>query len=335
MPRTTLRRPAALAAGGLLAALALSACGGGTSSASAGGSDCKDPATKVTIAYQPGIGYAPLLIAQQQKSLEAAAPGVTFTFRELSSGAAIRDGMLSGDIQIGAGGTAPFLVGYDGGVKWKVLTGLDDIDLQIMAKDPKITSVAGLKGKGSIAMPAPDSIQSVVLRKAAAQELGDAHALDTQIVALAHPDGVQALIAGQIAGHVTAPPFQGQEAAKGAHAVGDSYALFGKHTTNSAFALTSFAACNPKVTDAVVAQVAAADTMLTQDPAGAAALLTGPLKSTAEALQAQITDPGVTFTPTPTGFGTFATFMQQIGLIKKVPTTQDLFFANASTAGAN
>jgi NitT/TauT family transport system substrate-binding protein len=243
--------------------------------------------------------------------------------------------MLSGDIQVGAGGTAPFLVGYDGGVKWKVLTGLDDVDLQIMAKDPKVTSVGDLKGKGSIAMPAPDSIQSVVLRKAAQQQLGDAHALDSQIVALAHPDGVQALIAGQVAGHVTAPPFQGQEAQKGAHAVGDSYALFGKHTTNSAFALTSFASCNPKVVTALVDQVAAADRMLTDAPADAAAALAGPLKSTPAALQAQITDPGITFTPAPTGFGTFASFMQQIGLIKKVPKTSDLFFPNASTAGAS
>src|SRR4051794_6430078 len=102
------------------AVLALAAgCGGsddgdgGGSGAAAGGGD------KVVIGYQPGIGYAQLLILKQQGWLQQALGGRKVEFRQLTSGADIRDGMISGDLQAGAGGIGPFLVGVDKGVKWK------------------------------------------------------------------------------------------------------------------------------------------------------------------------------------------------------------------------
>ena len=72
----------------------------------------------VTIAYQPGIGYAPLIILKTQKTLEKQFPDTTFSWLVLSSGAAITNGVISGDIQVGAGGTGPLLVGWAQGVDW-------------------------------------------------------------------------------------------------------------------------------------------------------------------------------------------------------------------------
>lgn len=328
-----------VAATGALALL-LTACGGGgdgggAGTAAGGGGECEGgPAKEINIAYQPGLGYAPLLVAKQQGAFEDALPDTKFTWRVLNSGAAIRDGMISGDIQVGSGGIGPFLVGRDGGVDWKIITALNNMNLQIMTKDPSVSSVADLKGKGSIAMPGPDSIQSVVLRKAAEEQMGDARALDDQIVAMGHPDGVQALIGGQLAAHVTSPPFQAKEAAEGAKAIVNSYDLFGEHTFNSAFTLTEFASCNPEFVSALVTEVEQANQLLTDKPAEAAEILAAEFDTEAAVVEKQLTDEGVTFSGTPLGFGTFAEFMQKIELIREVPETADLFFETAATEGA-
>lgn len=330
-----------LAFAGVLA-LTVTGCGGpggGTGTASGGGKagdDCKGGAVhSVTIAYQPGLGYAPLLLIKQQRTLEKAMPDVKIEWRQLNSGAAIRDSMISKNIQVGSGGIGPFLVGVNGGVDWKVITALNDMSLHIMVKDPAIKSVKDLKGKGSIAMPGPDSIQSVVLRKAAKEQLGDAKALDSQIVAMGHPDGVQALIGGQIAAHVTSPPFQSQEAERGAHKILESYDLFGKHTFNSAFVLSDFANCNPQFVTSLVDEVTSANKMLTDQPAKAGAILATEMGADAAVVEKQITSEGVSFPVTPTGFGTFAKFMAEVGLLKKVPETSELFLKTSATEGAD
>ena len=320
------RLTATLAAGTL--ALSLAACGGGSSA--------DEPASQVTIGYQPGLGYAPLLIAKQSGSLEDALEGVDVKWQVLDSGAAIRDGVISGDIQIAAGGAGPFIVGRDGGVTWKTIMAMNNMDLQLMAKDPAITSLKDLEG-GKIAMPAPDSIQSVVLRKGAEEELGDPAALDKAIVSLGHPDGLQALVSGQIDAHLTSPPFQAQEAVQGAKPILDSYDLFGEHTFNSLYATEEFAAANPETISALEKAIEDATVMLNEDPQKAAKLLSeesGGELSPNEMLT-QIQDKDVEFTNTPTGFEKFASFMAEIGMIKEAPSTEDMFFENDYTADAS
>jgi ABC-type nitrate/sulfonate/bicarbonate transport system substrate-binding protein len=94
--RTTVRpsspRPA-LAAVLALAAVA-TGCGGGKTTAAGGAA--KAP-SHVTIAYQPGIAYAPLIVIKHDGTLEKQFPDTTVTWKVLSSGAAVRDGIVSGD----------------------------------------------------------------------------------------------------------------------------------------------------------------------------------------------------------------------------------------------
>ena len=78
--------------------LAVAGCGGGSS---AGG----DP-DSVTIAYQPGVSYAPLIIMKNQKVLEKQFPKTKFTWKVLTSTAVIQDGIIAGEIQVGAGSSA-------------------------------------------------------------------------------------------------------------------------------------------------------------------------------------------------------------------------------------
>jgi NitT/TauT family transport system substrate-binding protein len=187
------------------------------------------PPSKLTIAYQPGIGYTPLILMKQLKTIEKRYPGTQVDWKVLASGTPITQGIITGDIQIGAVGTGPMLVGWARGVEWKVIAPLINADLWLMAKDPNIKTIADLRGK-RIATPTRTSIQAVMLRKMAQAKLGDHRALDAGLIDLDHPDGMQALLTGQIDAHFTSPPFQYQERVRGAHIVGRSYGYFGAHT---------------------------------------------------------------------------------------------------------
>ncbi len=309
--------------------LAAAACGGGN--ASGGGSN--GVPGSVTIAYQPGIGYAPLLVMKNAKTLETQYPNTKFTWTQLSSGAAIQDGVLSGDIQIAAGGVAPLIIGAAKGVDWKYIAAMNDADLWLMAKDPQYQTVKNFKSGGKIAMPSPTSIQGVVLRKAAEKQLGDVHALDTNIVSFDHPDGLQALTSGQVAGHLTSPPFEFEEQQQGARVVARSYDLFGgPHTFNGVFATSKFYNANTAFSQKLFTDLQDAVQQINSNPDKAAQALSEESGGKVGAAQYKtwITDKAITYTVTPHSLMAFATFMKEAGLIKKTPDSwKDLVFPTA------
>ena len=274
----------------------------------------------VTIGYQPGIGYAPLIILKEQQTLEKQFPNTTFSWKVLSSGAAITTGVISGDLQIGAGGTGPFLVGWAQGVDWKIVAGLDWGDLWLMAKDPSIRTVADLKGK-RIAMPGPTSIQGVVLRKMAQVKLGDAHALDNGIISMDHPTAMQALLSGQLDAHLTSPPYQLQEKIRGAHVVARSDQYFGSSSFLSAWMTTKFYAQYPAFAAAFYADVNNAIKLINTNPLKVSHLLQADSDGTPTWRQFKqwLASSGLTFTTRPLGLMRYATFMGRIGMIAKQP----------------
>jgi NitT/TauT family transport system substrate-binding protein len=279
--------------------------------------------SKVVIAYQPGIGYANLIAIKRQKKLETAFPNTTFEWKVLASGAAIRDGMIAGQIQVGAGGVAPFLVGWDKGVGWKVLASLNQMDIWLVTKDPAIKSVKDIKPNQKIGMPAPDSIQSMVLRKAAQDQLGNAKALDNNIVAIEHSLGVQALANGQLAAHLTAPPFQFQEVEAGGQVILRSFDLFGQSTFNSVFLTQSFYDQYPDFAKFFYGQIADATKFINDKPDETAKLLAeeDQGKVTPEQYKTWLTAKGITFDTTPRGLLKYAEFMKTTGFLSKTPAS--------------
>jgi NitT/TauT family transport system substrate-binding protein len=306
-----------------LVALAATATAGGTHA------HASIPApSKVTIAYQPGIGYAPLIVLKAQHTLETQFPGTTFSWLVLSSGAAVTNGIISGDVQIGAGGVGPLIIAWDAGVDVKTIAPLDWGDLWLMAKDPAIKTIADLKGK-KIAMPGTTSIQAVVLRRMAQVKLGDAHALDSGIIAMDHPVAMQALLTGQIDAHLTSAPYQLQEKVRGAHVVARSYQYFGAHSFLGAWETSKFYAQYPAFSQKFYTDVQTAIALINKNPTQVSHLLqsdSGGIPSWRQYKQ-WLAASGLTFTTRPLGMMRFANFMNKIGLIKKMPASwQDLVF---------
>lgn len=315
----------------VLAAALLAGFAAVVATATAGGTHARAsiPApSKVTIVYQPGIGYAPLIVLKTQHTLEAQFPGTTFVWQVLSSGAAVTNGIISGDIQVGAGGVGPLLVAWAAGVDLKAIAPLDWGDLWLMAKDPAIKTVADLKGK-KIAMPGTTSIQGVVLRRMAQVKLGDAHALDSGIIAMDHPAAMQALLTGQIDAHLTSAPYQLQEKVRGAHVVARSYQYFGAHSFLGAWETSKFYAQYPAFSKKLYTDVQGAIALINKNPTKVAHLLQDDSGGTPTWRQYKqwLAASGLTFTTRPLGTMRFANFMNKIGLINKMPASwQDLVF---------
>jgi len=294
-----------------------------------------DLPSKITIAYQPGLGYAPLILMKQQRVIEKKYPGTTVDWKVLSSGTPITNGVITGDIEIGAVGTGPFLVGWARGVNWKVIAPLNLGDLWLMAKDPNIKTIADLKGK-RIATPTNTSIQAVALRKMAQVKLGDAKALDSGLVALDHPDGMQALLTGQIDAHFTSQPFQFQEKVRGAHIVGKSYSYFGAHTFLVTVMTQKFYDEHTAFGKFFYNAVAAAQTQIKKNPDKVAHILQDDAGGTPTWRQFKqwlvAKDPGLkvpalTWTTRPLGMMRTANFMVKTNQLSKMPGNwKDLFF---------
>jgi NitT/TauT family transport system substrate-binding protein len=295
------------------------------------------PPSKITIAYQPGLGYAPLILMKQQRAIERRYPGTTVEWKVLASGTPITNGVINGDIQIGAVGTGPMLVGWARGVDWKVIAPLNLGDLWLMARDPSIRTIADLKGK-RIATPTNTSIQAVMLRKMAQVKLGDPKALDSGLLAMDHPDGMQALLTGQIDAHFTSPPFQFQERVRGAHIVGKSYSYFGAHTFLVTVMTQKFYDAYPEFARFFYDQVVAMQNLIKKDPDRVARVLQEDAGGTPTwrqfkqwlvAKDPAAKGPALTWTVRPLGLMRTAAFMSRTGQLggTKLPASwKDLVF---------
>lgn len=167
----------------------------------------------INIAYQYGLAYAPLIICQSNGLIEKAyeeATGnqVEVTWTQMSSGADINTGIASGDIQVGFMGVAPAINGVSKGVGYKIFTSLSGQEHRLMSNNAEINSLGDLVGSDKqIALVNIGSIQHIILAKSLSENGFDPHALDANIVAMKHPDGMSALETGSVACHLTSNPY--------------------------------------------------------------------------------------------------------------------------------
>lgn len=186
----------------------LTACAS-TDSAS---SETDSPVT-LNIAYQYGLAYAPIVICQENKLIEKAyseitGKEVTVVWNQMSSGADINTGIAAGDIDVGFMGVGPAITGIAKNVGYKVFTNLSGQEHGLMTNAANINSLSDIIGSSNqIALVNIGSIQHIILAKALADNNLDPHALDSNIVAMKHPDGMSSLESNSIACHLTSNPY--------------------------------------------------------------------------------------------------------------------------------
>lgn len=167
----------------------------------------------LNIAYQYGLAYAPLIICQKNSLIEKAykeATGkqVEVIWTQMSSGADINTGIASENINVGFMGIAPAITGISKDVGYKIFTNLSGQAHGMITNDDNIDSLKDLIGSDNqIALVNIGSIQHIILAKALVDNGYNAHALDSNIIAMKHPDGMSSLETGSIACHLTTNPY--------------------------------------------------------------------------------------------------------------------------------
>lgn len=182
-------------------------------SAGCGASGKSGKDATLSLAYQYGLAYAPAVIAEQEGLIEKAykdATGGTLTveWNQMSSGADINTAIASGDLDGGFMGVGPAVTGVTKGLGYKIFTNLSGQQHGMTTADSSINSLGDLVGSDKqIALVNTGSFQHLVLAMALVNSGFDAHALDSNIVAMKHPDGMAALESGSVACHLTSSPY--------------------------------------------------------------------------------------------------------------------------------
>ncbi len=300
-------------------------------------------AQTVRIAQQFGIGYLPLFVMRDHALLEAEgrARGLTLTpqWVQLTSGAAINDALLAGDLEFASGGVGPMLTIWaktQTGAKVRGVAALNAMPMWLTTTNPNVKTVRDFSDADRIALPAVKvSVQAVTLQMAARQAFGPGeHArLDRLTVSMGHPDGMAALLMGHspISAHFTAAPYMYQEAAaQGVHVVLNSYdVLGGPHTFNAMWATSRYHDANPQVFAAFLAALERSMDLIRSHPDQAAAiwLRAEHFAMPADKAEAMIARPENAWTTAPRKVVTFARFMHETGAIPVAPERwQDVFF---------
>ena len=280
---------------------------------------------EIRIATQPGIGYLPLIVMRELKLLEKKIPGLGTEWKELSSGVDVRYAMDTGELDIGSGGQAPFILFADKGLDWKIIGALSEMPLFLNCGSPQIKSLKDVKPSDRIGLPALTSIQHIVMQMEAEKELGNAKAMDSLISPMSHPEATAALLGKKIACHLSSPPFQYEQLKDpGIHKLFDSFqASGGPHTFTLVWASTSWAKAQPELFRSFSEALKEAVEFINEKPQEAALLYARSVKTklSADEVLKIMQSPGIKYTRAPRGLMRFAAFMQKIELIKKTPSS--------------
>lgn len=316
--RTFPRKPLAAAAiaAALLSAFILGGCK-------------KQDQPSIGIAEQYGIAYAPLQIMKEQKLIEKRLPGVTVNWKQFGGPTGIRESMMNGEIDFGFMGIAPVLIGIDNGMPWRYAAGISSNEVAIVTKNP-ISSLKELTPKDRIAILSPACTQHVLLCMLAEKQLGDAHALDHQLVSMSHPDSVNSLLSGtEITAHVATPPYITQELNGGMHIMATGEDIIGRpFTFISGVSMETFHDSHRDYYDAVMDALEEAIAYINENKEEAAALLAPVYGITKDELLSQMNRDGTIYSSALSGVGEFSGRMAEMGFIQKSLPMEQIVFDN-------
>jgi NitT/TauT family transport system substrate-binding protein len=292
---------------------------------SGGNAQAAPPQTAV-IADQFGPGHLVTLVMKQRRLLESRFPSTTFEWRIVTSGAIVRDGMMTDRIHVGLSAPPPFLLGLDKGVTWKIVAAAATYDQWLLTKDPTIRTFKDFTsgGQKQIAVVGFDSFPAIQLKKLAQQEFGDAKALDTHLVIMPPPQAIQAMLSGQLAGAAIPPVHMVRAVDAGARIVVERV-FSGPVTNNFYVMMAEFINRHPDFAQGFHDAVDEAVRYIHDKPNDAFQMLADEEKgkTSSEQYRDLIKRSGTEFSTIPNRILEVGEFMKKIGMIQKLPRSLD------------
>ncbi|MDR2151374.1 MAG: ABC transporter substrate-binding protein [Helicobacteraceae bacterium] len=298
--------------------------------------------SSLVISKQYGLGYLPLIVAEEHKLIEKHAKSaglgdVKIEWATFGGGSTANDALLSGTADLVSGGVAPFIRLWDKTEgKVKALASLNEAPIVFVTNNPKVKTLKDLSDKDRIALPSVKvSIQALTLQIAVAKEFGikNYDKFDHLTVTLKHPDAYVALTSGksEITGHIGLQPYSTLELQDPKlHKVYSSYDYFGgAHSTNIVWTTDTFYKANPKLARSIVAALNEADEWINKNPKEATAVYLASYKSKeSPELTEQILREELNFQTKPLpNITIFSDFLFETGATKrKAKDWKELFF---------
>ena len=288
------------------------------------------------IARQYSIMYAPVYVIEKKELLKKYLPNMTVEWSEFGSGAVINEALAANRLDIAFVGTPVSFIAWDKGVEIKILSNVCVSPLGLQVNNPAIKSLADFTETDKIALPNIGSIQHIILSMACEKELGDAHALDNNLVSMTHPDGAMALInGGGVSAHFTALPYIAQENAAGFETIMTGIDAFGgDYSTIVAVAARKLYDTNPMALAGFLGALSEAMYLINQRDPDVINIIAETEKITIEEVQEFLDWSGTNYTTTLYGLDGMLDFMMTQGYISKKPEMDQILWESAySTIG--
>lgn len=279
---------------------------------------------KLTIAYQHGISYTPMLIMKEQGLIEKYYDGeVEVEWLTLNSGSAINEGVTAGDIDVAAMGIGPFITGAAKGIPYKMYSNISAQPHGLVTNDASVQSLGDITRDKKIAMVNIGSFQHILLAMMAEKELGDAHALDENIIAMSHPDGMAALLSNSVDCQLTTSPYLYKELEnEGIYQISNGEEVWPLGNSFIVGIVSDKLYEKDKALyEAVRKATSEAMEYINSNKEEVAGLLAPMEDADEEEVLKWLNDPGCIFTEKEAGVLTMAQFMERAGFIEKAPKT--------------
>ena len=300
--------------------------------------------SEVLLGQQFGAVFMPLLVMEDQKLVEkqlaaAGLPDVKVTWAKMGGPAALSDAMLSGNLHFSAQGSPSTALLWDrtkGGLNVKALGAICSNNIWLNTKNPNIKSIKDFTEQDRIGIPSLKvSTQALMLQVVSEKEWGKGQhgKLDQNVVALAHPDSMVALLspAHEVTAHFATSPFHEAEIKAGMRTITTAYEIVGGPVSGLNWVShEKFRAENPKVFSAVAKALDDGIAWINADKPRAAKWFIEYSKDkrvSVEDMTALMLSPDLEFTKTPARAGLIAEFMHRVGTLKNKPGSwKDLYF---------
>lgn len=300
---------------------------------------------EIRLARQFSMGYLQFNVMEHQRLIEKHAsalglPDVKVSWLTFNGPAAVNDALLSGTVDVGAGGTPGLLLLWakTKGTAQEVrgISAMSSQPFLLNTRNPAVKTIADFRDTDRIALPAVKvSIQAIALQMASAKTFGANNfaKLDNLTVSMPPPDATIALLsgAGEITSVFSVPPFQSQQLEKpGVTTVLNSYDVMdGPHSFTVAWTSARFRTQNPVLYKALIAAMQEATDIINADRRAAAALWIADSQSklSLDFVDRIVSGPQVRWTLAPENTMKFARFMVTNGMLKAPPASwKDYFF---------
>ncbi|HYE08687.1 MAG TPA: ABC transporter substrate-binding protein [Patescibacteria group bacterium] len=280
---------------------------------------------QVTIAEQYGLAYAPLQIMKELKLLEKNNSNLQVNWKQMGNTAAIREAMLAKEVDIGFMAIPPFLIGWDKGMEWKIAGGLSSSPVGLVSNRSEVNSIKDFTELDRIALPQPGSVQHILLSMACEKEFGDSDKLDNLLITMAHPEGMNALMAKtDVTAHFTAPPYlTGELKSKENRLIlSGEEAMGGEFTFIVGVATKSFHDRDPEDYKVFLKALEESITFIKTNKAEAVEILSKAYDIDQEEVAEYLNTQGVEYTTEVQGLDKFADFMKRNEYISKTPANK-------------